>query len=242
MASSVDRTAPVTETVTGLGKGARRAEQVVEILRSAIITGDYEPGERLIESVISARLGTSRGPVREALRQLENEGLVMSFPYRGAVVLGVSDEEIQEVLIPIRLALERHSFARALDLLTDADFAELGKQVWVMEQAAAADDLPRLVEADLRFHDIVISSSRQTHTMQIWRSIWPRTRAYFYGYGRNKNLATMVQEHRELLEALQSRDPALVLAQLEAHIVVPSPKPEHVPSLPQKAAGGGKRA
>ena len=75
--------------------------------------------------------------MREALRQLENEGLVMSFPYRGAVVLGVSDEEVQEVLIPIRLTLERYSFSHALDRMTDEDFAELGKQVWLMEQAAA---------------------------------------------------------------------------------------------------------
>ena len=141
MAASVERTS--TGVVdAGAGKGGPRGQQVVEILRSSIITGAYEPGERLIESTLSKELGTSRGPVREALRQLENEGLVISFPYRGAVVLGVSDEEIQEVLIPIRLTLERHSFAHALDELTDADFAELGKQVWLMEQAAAADDLP----------------------------------------------------------------------------------------------------
>ena len=72
--------------------------------------------------------------MREALRQLENEGLVMSFPYRGAVVLGVSDEEVQEVLIPIRLTLERYSFAQALERMTDDDFAELGKQIWLMER------------------------------------------------------------------------------------------------------------
>ena len=98
--------------------------------------GTYEPGERLIEATLSTELGTSRGPVREALRQLENEGLVMSFPYRGAVVLGVSDEEVQEVLIPIRLTLERFSFRKAVGQLTDDDFAELAKQVWLMEQAA----------------------------------------------------------------------------------------------------------
>jgi DNA-binding transcriptional regulator YhcF (GntR family) len=67
-----------------------RGQQVVEALRSAIVAGRYQPGERLIETSLSEELGTSRGPVREALRQLENEGLVMSFPYRGAVVLGVS--------------------------------------------------------------------------------------------------------------------------------------------------------
>ena len=120
----------------GAGKGGPRGQQVVEILRSKIVAGRYEPGDRLIEAALSIELGTSRGPVREALHQLESEGLVMSFPYRGAVVLGVSDEEVQEVLIPIRLTLERYSFLHALDRMTDADFAELGKQIWMMEQAA----------------------------------------------------------------------------------------------------------
>src|SRR6187200_1505806 len=156
MASSVDRTPPVVLD-GGAGKGGPRGQQVVEILRSAIIMGTYEPGERLIEATLSTELGTSRGPVREALRQLENEGLVMSFPYRGAVVLGVSDEEVQEVLIPIRLTLERYSFVHAATRMTDADFAELGKEIWVMEQAAKAGDLEKMVEADLRFHDVVIS-------------------------------------------------------------------------------------
>ena len=224
MADSVERT-PAVVLEGEAGKGRPRGQQVVEILRSAIITGGYEPGERLIEATLSTELGTSRGPVREALRQLENEGLVMSFPYRGAVVLGVSDDEVQEVLIPIRLTLERYSFLRALERMTEEDFAELGKQIWLMEQAARADDLARIVEADLRFHEIVIGASGQTHTVQIWRTIWPRIRAYFYRYGRGQDLGRMVDEHRELLAALQSRDPERMRTVLEQHIAVPSPPP-----------------
>ena len=200
-----------------------RGQQVIEAVRTAIISGRFEPGDRLIESTLSAEFGTSRGPVREALRQLENEGLVMSFPYRGAVVLGVSDEEVHEVLIPIRLTLERYSFVRAIETMTDDDFAELGKQIWLMEQAGKADDLIKLVEADLGFHEIVISASGQLHTMQIWRTIWPRIRAYFYRYERHRSFEETVEEHRELLAALQTRDAAVVLSQLERHIDVPAP-------------------
>ena len=218
-------------------KGLPRAQQIAESLRSSIIAGRYEPGERLIETALSAELGTSRGPVREALRQLENEGLVMSLPYRGAVVLGVSDDEVQEVLIPIRLTVERYSFARALDVMTEADFAEMAKQVWLMEQAAKSGDLEKAVEADLRFHDIVISTSGQTHTLQIWRSIWPRIRAYFYRYGRGRSLEVMADEHRELLEAMQTRDPKIVLGILERHIAVPVPS-----ALPPAPAARRKRA
>ena len=204
-------------------KAGSRGQQVVETLRMAIISGRFEPGERLIESVLSTELGTSRGPVREALRQLENEGLVMSFPYRGAVVLGVSDDEVHEVLIPIRLTLERSSFARALEKMTDDDFAELGKQIWLMEQAGKANDLLKLVEADLAFHEIVILASGQLHTLQIWRTIEPRIRAYFYRYERFRSFEETVDDHRTQLAALQTRDPATALEELQLQIDVPAP-------------------
>jgi len=203
--------------------GRPRREQVVESLRNAIMSGVYAPGQRLVEATLSQELGTSRGPVREALRELEHEGLVASVPYRGAVVLGVSDEEVQEVLIPIRLTLERFTFSRALPLLTDDDFAELGKQVWLMDEAARNEDLLKNVEADLRFHEIVIARSGNTHTAQVWRSIWPRIRGYFLRYGLKRDLRTMADEHRELLAALQTRDQKVVLALLEQHIDVPVP-------------------
>jgi DNA-binding GntR family transcriptional regulator len=215
--------AEMTAVAEAGAKAGPRVQQVTETLRMAIISGRFEPGERLIESVLSTELGTSRGPVREALRQLENEGLVMSFPYRGAVVLGVSDDEVHEVLIPIRLTLERSSFARALEKMTDNDFAELGKQIWLMEQAGKANDLLKLVEADLAFHEIVILASGQLHTLQIWRTIEPRIRAYFYRYERFRSFEETVEEHRALLDALQTRDPAIALEQLELHIDVPAP-------------------
>jgi DNA-binding GntR family transcriptional regulator len=232
----LDSPAPTASLADAGAKAGPRGQQVIEILRTAIISGRFDPGDRLIESALSAELGTSRGPVREALRQLENEGLVMSFPYRGAVVLGVSDEEVHEVLIPIRLTLERYSWTRALEKLTEDDFAELGKQIWLMEQAGKANDLIKLVDADLGFHEIVISASGQLHTVQIWRTIWPRIRAYFFRYERFRSFEETVEEHRELLDALQTRDPAIVLEQLERHIDVPAP-----PAAP-KVSGKAKRA
>ena len=232
--------APAAPTDDGrLTRTGPRGQQVVEALRNEIIAGHFEPGQRLIEATLSRELRTSRGPVREALHQLENEGLVMSVPYKGAVVLGVSDEEVQEVLIPIRLVLERYSFSHAVRVMTEADFAELGKQVWVMERAARTGDLLKVVEADLRFHDLVMTSAGQPHTTQIWRSIWPRIRAYFFRYGRSARLDVMVAEHRELLEVLQTRDEERVLQQLERHIVVRTP-PADGPKPKPKRAGREK--
>ena len=138
-------------------------------LREAIIVGRLADGDRLIEERIARELKTSRGPVREALRQLEHEGLVVSYPYRGAVVLGVSEEEMQQVLIPIRLTLERFSFTKALEQMDDADFAELAKEVWMMAEAARTATCSASVEADIRFHEFVLSRSGQPHTTQVWR-------------------------------------------------------------------------
>jgi DNA-binding GntR family transcriptional regulator len=202
-----------------------RRQQVLESLRQAIVVGRYADGERLIEDRIARELETSRGPVREALRQLEHEGLVVSYPYRGAVVLGVSDEEVHQVLIPIRLTLERFSFTKALERMGDTEFGELAKEVWMMGEAAADGDLLRCVEADIRYHEFVLSCSGQPHTAQVWRSIAPRIRAYFFRYGRESDLSRIAIEHGDLLDALRSRDPDVLDAALERHITVRTPGP-----------------
>jgi DNA-binding GntR family transcriptional regulator len=206
-------------------RASPRRERVLEALREAIVVGRYEDGDRLIEDRIARELSTSRGPVREALRQLEHEGLVVSYPYRGAVVQGVSDEEVHEVLIPIRLTLERFSFTKAVERMADPDYAELAKEVWLMREAAAAGDLLRCVEADIRFHEFVLSCSGQPHTTQVWRSIAPRIRAYFFRYGRHSDLGIIAVEHEQLLGALRSGDHDRLMKALERHIAVRTPTP-----------------
>jgi DNA-binding GntR family transcriptional regulator len=196
---------------------------VIDALREEIMLGKLVDGERLIEDQIARRLETSRGPVREALRELEHEGLVVSYPYRGAVVLGVSDEEVQHVLIPIRLTLERFCFTKALERMTEADFAELAKEVWLMGEGARADDLMAAVEADIRFHEFVLAHSGQPHSAQLWGAIAPRIRAYFFRYGRVGDLDRIAREHGELLVAIQTRQPAVWTRALEQHIAVPVP-------------------
>ena len=196
---------------------------MVEALRDAITSGKLEDGERLIEDKIARELKTSRGPVREALRQLEHEGFVVSYPYRGAVVLGVSDEEVQQVLIPVRLTLEKFSIPKAIELMHDADFAELAKEVWVMGEAARTNDLQKSVDADMRFHELMLDRSGKPHAAQVWRSIAPRIRAYFFRYGRQGDLKRIASEHRDLLAALQTKENDVIAQALEQHIAVDLP-------------------
>jgi DNA-binding GntR family transcriptional regulator len=130
---------------------------------------------------------------------------------------------VHEVLIPIRLTLERFSFTKALEQMADGDYAELAKEVWLMREAAAGGDLLRSVEADIRFHEYVLSCSGQPHTTQVWRSIAPRIRAYFFRYGRHSDLMTIAHEHEALLTALRSGDPRMLMRAVERHIAVKPP-------------------
>lgn len=196
-----------------------RGQQLVRALRETIIAGSLKPGDRIVERDISARTGVSRGPVREALLRLEQEGLVVSHPYKGVEVLGVSQEEIEEVLVPIRVVIERSAFRHALPLLTEADFAELRALVGEMEDAAVAFDLDKIVETDVRFHELVISRSRLAHCEQIWRTIVPRVRAYFYGDAPlHEHLGVIAAEHRELLRVLETKDETKLLPEVENHV------------------------
>ncbi len=198
---------------------ASRRERVAEILREAITTGDLEPGQKLTELELAAQLGTSRAPVREALRQLEQEGLVVSYPYRGTEVLGVSQEEIENVLVPIRMALERFAFDKAMSAATDDDIAGLNAIIDSMDAAASEGDLARLADDDIRFHEAIVVLSGQQHCLQIWRTIQPRVRAYFRRdanyYGDSHAVA---DQHRDLIRALRSGDTERGLQAITEHI------------------------
>jgi len=197
-----------------------RSHQLARLLRETIITGGLKPGDRIVEREISARTGISRGPVREALRQLGQEGLVVSLPYRGTEVAGVSQEEVQEILVPLRLVLERFAFRHALTKMSGGDFEELDGIVAAMRKAVEEENLGRVVDADVRFHELVFARANQPHCTQVWQTIVPRVRAYFYRDApRHASLSHLPNEHEELLEAMRSRDMSAVQPVLDRHIL-----------------------
>jgi len=216
----------------------RRYQLVTRSVREAIIAGELEEGQRLVEDKLARELNTSRGSVRSALHQLEHEGFVVSYPYRGAVVLGVSDEEVRQVLVPVRVVLETYSFPRAAELMTEQDFAELAKEVWHMAEAAQTNDLARSVEADTRFHEFVLDHAQQPHAAQVWRLIEPRIRTYFYRYGRLRKLERVAAQHADLLATLQTRDRDLIVREVEAHI---AEEPPESPGMPASTAPASQK-
>lgn len=194
-------------------------EQVADGLREAIVSGELRPGERLGQDRICADYGVSPGPVREALRQLESEGLVEHFSNRGTFVLDVPEEELRQVLIPVRFVLERQAFRTMATRLTQHDVKRLEAYINDMAVGASRGDMGLINEADHRFHEYVVAASELRHTLQLWRSISPRLRVQFARLApRHERLTDIVDEHRRLLEALKSGDAESIDSALDEHI------------------------
>jgi DNA-binding GntR family transcriptional regulator len=213
---------PGRDDETAPGQSKPRASRIADILRGRIVAGELRPGKHLVEQQLADDLETSRGPVREALRRLEYEGLVVSSPYKGVVVVGISDEEL-EVIMSLRVMLESFGFRKALRVIGERELAQLNGLVWHMERGASRNDLGEVVETDVRFHESVLEMSGQWHTLQIWRSIESRIRTYLYLFDRDRDLHSIVAEHRELFDAIVAGDEDGLLELLVDHIAVPIP-------------------
>jgi DNA-binding GntR family transcriptional regulator len=196
-------------------------DRVVSQVRRQIVRGDLLPGDRITEWDVANALGVSRGPVREGLRELEREGLVQSLRNRGAIVMGMTDEELLGLLLPIRLTIERFAAVAAIERSDPAHFDELEAIVDRMESAAQAHDTDLVTDLDLNFHRRVIEASEQQHAMHLWQSIYPRIQAQLHriGRGRRTSLTEIPGEHRLLLQVLINRDRDGLAAALEAHII-----------------------
>jgi DNA-binding GntR family transcriptional regulator len=196
-------------------------------LRNGILAGDIAPGTRLLEVPLATELGVSRGPVREALRQLEQEGLVEFYPHRGAVVVGVAEAEV-ETIYGIRALLEGRAFARACRVVTEEDLDALAATVEEMIEASEAGDVATVTEHDLRFHGRVVEISGFQYLRRLWTSIDGVVRARTANTAARPELADRVHardwligpsiEHRELVEALRSRRPAVASRAAATHV------------------------
>lgn len=195
-----------------------RRHQIADWLREQIVKGSLLPGAQLKQDVLAAHLGASPGPVREALRQLESEGLVHHIPNRGAFVASVSPEELLGVLLPVRLAIE--SFAIEMASADPEVIAELERLVAKMGEAAAVDDLDQLNELDVSFHEAIVRSAHSEHALQLWTSVQPRIRMQIHRLARrHASPFAIPEEHRSLLDAMINADATGRAAALDEHIM-----------------------
>ncbi len=205
-------------TILAPAESRSRSHEVTTALRRKILSGVFDVGERLTDARVAAEMGVSRGPAREALQALDKEGLIQLTPYRGAVVTDVSEEELLEMLLPVRVQIEQFAFAKALPLEAD-QVGYLEQIVEAMGDASTAGDLDQIVELDLEFHRTVVKASNQRHSLQLWELIVPRIRAQFHRFApHHRDLDDIVAEHRQLLTFIKEASLNRLLIALEAHI------------------------
>jgi DNA-binding GntR family transcriptional regulator len=188
-------------------------DQVKEILLERILSGHYEPGDRLVETRIAKELGTSQAPVREALRELELLRFVESAPFRGSWVREVSEEELGEIY-PVRAAIEEVA-ARAAAVRLDGEVAALEAEIEAMRNAA---DLHAQVEHDVRFHRLIVEASGNRTLSEVWGSLRVEARTVITAVKTGIDRKEIAEMHVPIVEALRQRDPERAGRAVREHV------------------------
>ena len=131
---------------------------VFNTLRKAILRGELKPGERLMEIQLANKLGVSRTPIREAIRKLELEGLVLMIPRKGAEVAQITEKNMQDVL-EVRKALEELSVQLACERITPEQVEEMKMAAEDFRKVLKSGDVTKIAEADVKFHDIIFAAT-----------------------------------------------------------------------------------
>ena len=176
-------------------------------IEQLILRGELGVGQRLNESELAVRFGTSRGPVREALRALEECGLVRAEKNRGVFVRDISVAEADEIY-DVREVLDELIGHRVAAHATPANVAELQAALAEMEHATARHDAKRYHAVNLRFHDLLVDFAGNSRLCQIYRLLTKELLLFrLRGLQEGGGLAVSVREHRAVVAAIAARNP-----------------------------------
>lgn len=191
---------------------------VFQTLRQAILKGELEPGERLMEIQLAERLGVSRTPVREAIRKLELEGLVVMVPRKGAEVAGITEKNVRDVL-EVRKALEELAVTLACQRMEESQFNQFDKQNHVFEEALKTGDLAEIAKQDIDFHEVIYLAAGNERLQQMLNNLQEQMYRYRMEYIKDEQQRSkLVLEHLEIAEAIQTRDVERAKSAIRLHI------------------------
>jgi DNA-binding GntR family transcriptional regulator len=192
-------------------------EEIRERLIEDILSGKLAPGARLVETRLAQQFGVSQGPVREALRDLELFGFVVSTSFRGTQVREISTQDLLEIY-PIRAALEGVAAYAAASCIDEATLAKLADLIDVMREAANNDDHRTVVEADGAFHRTIVEASGNRMLEHVWQTLRLSITTCVTHSVTHRSLHVIAERHVPLLDALRARNPERAEAAMRRHI------------------------
>lgn len=176
---------------------------VFNTLRQAILKGELAPGERLMEIQLADRLGVSRTPIREAIRKLELEGLVLMIPRKGAEVAKISEKSLRDVL-EVRRSLEALAIELACERMEAEELAELEMAQEAFKAAIASGDAMKIAETDEGYHDVIYKGTRNDRLVQILNNLREQMYRYRLEYIKDEDKRQMLYlEHDKILQAIR---------------------------------------
>ncbi len=197
------------------------SDQVTEILYRKVLTGALAPGERINEVDLARTLGISRNPIREALRRLEERGILMSSPRRGAFVRTVTSEDIDDTF-RFRTLVESFALRNAMPRMTDQHIDELQSIIDKMVEAASRGQGSVVIELDVFFHRRICELSGSRWALRAFNDLYAEVRLlmavseqYF------ESMEASSSAHYRVVEALRTHDPEQAVAAMVAHIADP---------------------
>ncbi len=191
---------------------------VFNTLRNAILKGELKPGERLMEIQLAQRLGVSRTPVREAIRKLELEGLVLMIPRRGAIVAEITVQDLEDVL-EVRAALEELAVRRACEHITEEQLQELEKAANEFKRGLETQNLLACVETDMAFHEIIYHAAQNKRLLQMLLNLREQMYRYRLEYLKDRRMhKLLIEEHDTIRYALKKHDAAKAGSAMRVHI------------------------
>ncbi len=208
---------------------------VFHTLREAILKGELKPGERLMELQLAAKLGVSRTPVREAIRMLEQEGLAVTVPRKGAEVARMTEKDMEDVL-QIRRALDELAVGLACDNMTEDKLTKLYEALVCFEESTRTGDVKSIAQTDMEFHEVIYQAAdnpklvnllnnlrEQTNNsrlVQIINNLREQMYRYRVEYLKNDDVyPALIEEHQKIYEGLKRKDKETVVKIVGNHVV-----------------------
>ena len=191
---------------------------VFNTLREAILRGELKPGERLMEIQLANKLGVSRTPIREAIRKLELEGLVLMIPRKGAEVAQITEKSLRDVL-EVRRALENLAVQLACLRMSPQTLADLKAAARAFEEILGGEDVTAVAEADVAFHDVIYMATDNQRLISLLNNLREQMYRDLVEYLKKKEChKQLLWEHQEIIRAIEAGEIDVATKITEQHI------------------------